>query len=148
MNKFKWVALVAAVALLSAGGGVGAMWWVQQPHAPSRPAGSDIVYKYLSLDKTIVMLRGRASDGDPQHFLAIDLVFRTAAGNEAATREQLPLLRSVAVRTLANHTYENASALTIDQVADELNKAFKASYAKEGREQPFVEAMVGKFLIE
>jgi flagellar FliL protein len=146
MKKIKWLGAILGVALLGAAAGVGAMWWSQQPHPAKRP-NADVVYKYTSLDKTIVMLRGRG-EAEPQHYLAVDLVFRSTGPNEAATREQLPLLRAIAVRTLANHTYDNASALTIDQVADELNKAFKGSYAKEGREPPFVEAMVGKFLIE
>jgi len=146
MKNIKRILLVSLIAALGAGAGSIAVWWQLRPHSATA-AASPVAYKYTSLEKTIVMLRGRV--GDPaQHFLALDLVFRSPAASELSTRDQLPLLRSVAVRTLAHHTLDSAAALSIDQLADELNHAFKDSYAKEQREQPFVEAMVGKFLIE
>ena len=148
-------ALVLVVVAGLAGGGV---WWWQQRQAtaqhangtdkPTPEAKADAhVYKYITLDKVIVMLRGTA--GQPvTHYLAVDLVFKTRAEQEKTVKEHLPLLRSVAVRSLSAYTMDKAGLMTIDQFATDINKAFSESYQREQRDKPFTEAMIGKLIIE
>src|SRR5262249_33925409 len=93
------------VVVVSTGLGVaGALWYVQRHGGTTlsheKPQPDTRSFKYISMDKVVVMLRNAA--GEPaEHYLALDLVFRTPAENEAVTREQLPLLRSVAVQSLS-----------------------------------------------
>jgi flagellar FliL protein len=103
--------------------------------------------KYVTLEKVIVMLRREPSD-PVTHYMAIDLVFKTAEDNERTTKEHLPMLRSVAVKELSSYSFEKAAPMTIDQFAAEINRAFTESYAREHREKPFSEAMIGKLIIE
>jgi flagellar FliL protein len=148
MNKIKIFGAFTLMAVLGAAGGSGGAWWFIKhagAHEPARQA--PVAYKYTSLDKVIVMLRAKGGGNTP-HYLAIDLVFKTAPGHDAATREQLPLLRSLAVRTLSDLSYETATSMTVDQFAQSLNTAYAENYSKDGREQPFAEAMVAKLLIE
>jgi flagellar FliL protein len=93
------------------------------------------------------MLR-RAPAEQATHYLSVDLVLATTAAEEKATKEQLPLLRSIAVSALSARTMAEASAMTVDQYAAELNKVFNANYAKENHLKPFSEVMVGKLIIE
>lgn len=104
-------------------------------------------YKYISLDKVIVMLRGK--DGEPvSHYLAMDLVFKTREGQEKTVKDHLPLLRSVTVKSLSAYTMEKASLMTIDQFAADINRAFTESYKVEQHDKPFTEAMISKLIIE
>ena len=145
--------LVIVLSALIAGG---VFWWRQQQATPSHAAKTEAPppppvdsynYKYISLDKVIVMLRGKA--GEPaSHYLAIDLVFKTREERERTVKEHLPLLRSVAVRSLSNYTLDKAGLMTIDQLTNDINKAFNESYKREQREKPFAEAMVSKLIIE
>lgn len=138
--------IVVLLAALLTGG---ALWWHQQHPGPAaaptpHKAGN---YKYVSLDKVIVMLRGRA--GEPvSHYLAMDLVFKTQEDQEKTVKEHLPLLRSVAVKALSAYTLDKAGLMTIDQFSVDINRAFTESYRKEQREKPFSEAMIGKLIIE
>lgn len=146
--------LVIVLSALIAGG---VFWWRQQQAAPTHAAKAAATppappvdsynYKYISLDKVIVMLRGKA--GEPaSHYLAIDLVFKTREERERTVKEHLPLLRSVAVRSLSTYTLDKAGLMTIDQLTSDINKAFNESYKREQREKPFAEAMVSKLIIE
>ncbi|MGE5451516.1 MAG: flagellar basal body-associated protein FliL [Acidobacteriota bacterium] len=147
--------LVVAVSALIAGG---AFWWRQQRHADAdvphkasasapAPTPDSYNYKYISLDKVVVMLRGKA--GEPaSHYLAIDLVFKTREEQERKVKEHLPLLRSIAVRSLSSFTLEKAGVMSIDQLTSEVNAAFNESYKREQREKPFAEAMISKLIIE
>lgn len=144
-------AALGAVLLLSAGGA--AAWWHLKPknaeHEAAEKAAREakIDYKYVSLDKVIVMLR--SGGGEPMsHYLAVDLVFKTAAEHEKVTKDHLPLLRSVAVKALSAHTLESAGKLTIDQFATEINEAYAKSYDSDKRDKPFSEALIGKLIIE
>jgi flagellar FliL protein len=38
--------------------------------------------------------------------------------------------------------------MTVEQVAAQLNKTFDANYAREEREKPFGEVMIGKLIVE
>ncbi|HSI60748.1 MAG TPA: flagellar basal body-associated FliL family protein [Ideonella sp.] len=145
------IATVVGAVLLLGAGGAGA-WWYMRPqtgaaHQEAPPEPDKTVYKYVSLDKVIVMLRG--AEGKPlSNYLAVDLVLKTSAEQEKATKEHLPLLRSVTVKALSSYTLASAGQMSIDQFTADINRAFKESYAHDRREQPFAEAMIGKLIIE
>jgi flagellar protein FliL len=139
-----------AVGLVVTAAGSGLWWWRSAPHAVC--AGKVVEpdtreYKYVSLDKIVVMLHRPGGDS-ASHYLAMDLVFKVPAENEAATREQLPLLRSVAVRDLSGVTADDFNRLSIDELTRRINKAFVQSYPAAGPHQPFTEAMIGKLVVE
>jgi flagellar FliL protein len=101
----------------------------------------------VTLDKVIVMLR-RGPDDSDTHYLSTDLVLSTEVSKEKETKENLPLLRSLAVRTLSGYTMREASNMTVEQYAEQLNKSFDANYEHEHTEKPFVQVMIGKLIIE
>jgi len=150
-KSHKIIALVLVGILLAAASG-GAVWWWLQRAAPSaaaapvKPAFDKQEYKYLSLDKVIVMLRGGM---DAQsHYLAIDLVFKMVLEKEHKVKEDLPLLRSIAVMALSKYPLEKASSMTVEQLAADINAAYVTSYKHDNHEKPFVEAMISKLIIE
>jgi flagellar FliL protein len=153
MNK-KLLVVLAAVGLIAAGAAGGAVWLLK---SDGRAAGNAATaearkedgkpVKYLTVDKVIVMLRRNPGD-TVTHYMSADLVVATPQEKEKETKEHLPLLRSVAVRALSALPMEKASTMTIDQFAEELNKAFDEVYAKEQRERPFKEVMIGKLILE
>jgi flagellar FliL protein len=153
-NKTKLMIAFAGVALVSAAAAAGAAWWFSKPASPAVPGAeakkaevSKKPAKYVTLDKVIVMLR--RSPGDTEaHYLSADLVLASSDEKERATKEHLPLLRSIAVRALSGYTLPVASSMTVEQYADHLNKTFNASYAHERIEKPFSEVMIGKLIIE
>ena len=166
MNK-KIIIAVVAVVVLAAGGG-GAYWFMSkggEDSAESHDEGKDAKGgkakksakkeekkdeappKYLTVDKVIIMLKRVPTDTSP-HYMSADLVITTNAKMEKEAKEHLPMLRSVAVRTLSNLPMATAQMMTIDQFANELNKAFDETYEQEGREKPFSEVMIGKLIIE
>lgn len=147
MSKLKLIliGLLAAVLLLVAGGATA--WWLLRPRDAAQEEVDTREYRYVSLDKVIVMLRGKT--GEPMsHYLAVDLVFKTLVETEKTTKEHLPLLRSVAVKALSAYTLDRAGQMTVDEFATDINRAFSESYASERAEKPFVEAMIGKLIIE
>lgn len=146
-KRQRTIAAFALLGVLALGGAVA--WQFLRPAAVEgeRPVVDTQVYKYLSLDKVIVMLRGRA--GEPMtHYLAVDLVFKTPHHHEKITKEHLPMLRSVAVKALSEYTFENAGMMSIDQFAAGINRAYSERYAREQQEKPFAEVMIGKLIIE
>ena len=148
--KSKLIIAIAAVAVLAAAAAGGAMWYPSTTAGAAvaaKPAPETKLTKYVTLDKVIVMLR-RAPAEQATHYLSVDLVLATTAADEKATKEQLPLLRSIVVSALSARTMTEASAMTVDQYAAELNKVFDANYAKENHIKPFSEVMVGKLIIE
>lgn len=160
MSKNLKLMLVGGLAaLLLAVGAGGAVWWKmsraaaaatageaegEERKAPPKPAPD---YKYVTLDKVLVMLRGRSGDS-VSHYMAVDVVFKALPEQEKRTKEHLPLLRTVAVKALSSYTVEAAQGMTVVEFAEVLNKAYKASYAAEHREPPFAEALIGKLIIE
>jgi flagellar FliL protein len=94
-----------------------------------------------------VMLKHQP-DETVTHYLSADLVVSTSAKREKEAKETLPMLRSVAVKTLSNLPMATARVMTIDQFAAELNKAFDHEFEEEGREKPFDEVMIGKLIVE
>jgi flagellar FliL protein len=152
MKKTKTLILIAGIALVSAGLAAGAVWRITHPDgAPGQAArkaeGPKKPAKYITLDKVIVMLR-RGPNDNQAHYLSADLVLATSEEKEKNAKEHLPLLRSIAVRTLSAYGLPEASAMTVEQYAALLNKSFDASYARERLEKPFAEVMIGKLIIE
>ncbi|MBK1616487.1 hypothetical protein CKO44_23885 [Rubrivivax gelatinosus] len=151
MKKTVVIALAAAGTLLLAGGGGAAWWWYARPKpsaaAAAATAAAGVEYRYVTLDKTIVMLRAGAGETG-NHYLALDLVFKTPLKKERETKDHLPLLRTVVVKAMSAHTMDSAGRLSIEQLTRELNDAFRKSYAAEHLEQPFAEALIAKLIIE
>ena len=151
--KAKLIIAFAAVAVLAATAAGGAFWYLNPAAATApgaaaaKPAPEKKLTKYVTLDKVIVMLR-RAPTEQAAHYLSVDLVLATTPEEEKETKEQLPLLRSIAVSALSARTLAEASSMTVDQYAADLNKVFNANYEKENHAKPFSEVMVGKLIIE
>jgi flagellar FliL protein len=148
----KIVLTLAGMALLGAAAAAGLMWRSNQAPAATASASAKELppkksSKYVTLDKVIVMLR-RAPNEAEAHYLAAELVLATDEEKEKTTKEHLPFLRSLTVSALSGYTMQSASALTVEQYAQLLNKSFNASYAKERMEKPFHEVMIGKLIIE
>ena len=150
-SKAKLIAAFLGVALLAAGAAGGAMWYLSPAPAANAEAPKKEPEKkptkYVTLDKVIVMLR-RAPNEAAAHYLSVDLVLATTPEQEKEAKEHLPLLRSVAVSALSAHTLAEASSMTVEQYAAQLNKTFDASYAKENHQKPFSEVMIGKLIVE
>jgi flagellar FliL protein len=152
MKKSRRIILIVLFGLLVAGASGGAVWWWSQRQALAataspRPEYDKQEYRYISLDKIIVMLRTRA--GEPMsHYLAVDLVFKTPVEKERFVRDQLPMLRSVALRAMSEYSLDKALVITIDQLAADLNAAYKISYEQDNHEKPFAEVLVGKLIVE
>jgi flagellar FliL protein len=147
----KIILILAGMALLGGAAAAGFMW--RPSHAPASTVAAPKELppkkpsKYVTLDKVIVMLR-RAPNEAEAHYLAAELVLATDEEKEKTTKEHLPLLRSLTVRALSGYTMQSASAMTVEQYADLLNKNFDASYSKDRLEKPFHEVMIGKLIIE
>jgi len=145
--------LIALAAVLLAGAAAAGGWWFSRQAAPAtataeaEPPKPAPDYKYVTLDKVIIMLRGRSGEA-VSHYMAVDIVFKALPDQEKRAKEHLPLLRTVAVKALSSYTVESAAAMTVEQFAAELNKAYTASYGAEHREPPFAEALIGKLIIE
>ncbi len=155
MSKAKLGIILGVVVLLLAGGAGGGWWWWQNNHAKKGADGKEVVeapkpapeYKYVTLDKVLVMLRG--SNGEAvSHYMAVDIVFKVLPDKEKLAKEHLPLLRTVAVKALSTYTVEAAQGMTVAQFGEVLNQAYRDSYAAERREPPFAEALIGKLIIE
>lgn len=151
MNK-KLIMMVAGLLLVGAGAAGGALWFLKGNGAePAKAAAEEKKnaepLKYLTIEKVIVMLRRQPGETVP-HYMSADLVIATTVKQEKEAKEALPLLRSVAVRALSALPMEKASMMTIDQFVEELNKAYDEAYAKEARERPFQQVMIGKLILE
>jgi flagellar FliL protein len=156
MSKMKTIIAIAGAVILSAAGAGGAVWWFMPK--PAVAAGADKKeagekpkaakpMKYVTLDKVIVMLRRGPNEGE-SHYLSTDLVLATEPSREKETKENLPLLRSLAVSTLSSFTMDEASTMTVEKYAEQLNRAFNADYERKHAEKPFAEVMIGKLIIE
>ncbi|GJI99395.1 hypothetical protein RugamoR57_61130 [Duganella caerulea] len=164
MKNMKMIITLALVAVVGAAVAGGAVWYISKGKdepateadgkSAKKPAKKEekksddkSAPKYLTVDKVVIMLKRQPGD-TLSHYMSADLVITTTEKKEKEAKEQLPLLRSVAVRTLSNLPMATAQVMTIDQFAAELNKAFDATYEHEGREKPFNEVMIGKLIIE
>lgn len=161
MKNMKMIIVFAAVAVVGAAVAGGAVWYMSSGSAPAAADGKKVEKKevkkeakgegkpprYLTVDKVVIMLKRQPGD-TITHYMSADLVVTTTEANEKTTKDQLPMLRSVAVRTLSNLPMATAQVMTIDQFAGELNKAYDETYAHEQREKPFTEVLIGKLIIE
>lgn len=151
--NLKLIVSLLLVAILGAGTAGGTVWWLLAPPKPKAaevekpPATGKKARKYLTLEKVIVMLR-RAPGETGSHYMSADLVVTTTEEMEKQAKDHLPLLRSIAVKSLSNFTVEKAAAMTVDQFAEQINQAFDFHYTKENAEKPFSEIMIGKLIIE
>jgi flagellar FliL protein len=156
----KMIIAIAGAVIISAAGAGGAVWWFMPK--PAAAAGTDKKVdaekekekakdgkpvKYVTLEKVIVMLRRGPNETDT-HYLSTDLVLSADPKKEKETKENLPLLRSLAVRTLSGYSMAEASNMTVEQYAEQLNKSFNANYEHEHTEKPFEQVMIGKLIIE
>jgi flagellar FliL protein len=152
----KMIVAIAAAVVVSAAGAGGAVWWFMPK--PAVAAGKEAKkeaekpkdgkpVKYVTLDKVIVMLRRGPNEAE-SHYLSTDLVLATEPDKEKEAKENLPLLRSLAVRTLSSYTMAEASAMTVEKYAEQLNHSFNADYERTHTEKPFAEVMIGKLIIE
>jgi flagellar FliL protein len=156
-NKLKIAALVLLASLLTAGATGATVWWSLKPKAGTPAAAAAEAsaeaakpapdYKYVSLDKVLVMLRNRQGESIT-HYMAVDLVFKALPENEKRTKDHLALLRTIAVKALSGYSVDSATAMTVEQLGDELNRAYADAYAAEHREAPFAQALIGKLIIE
>jgi flagellar FliL protein len=165
MKNMKMIIALVLVAVVGAAVAGGAVWYMAKGNDDTAAAPSKDVKKttkkeekkerksdgeppkYLTVDKVVIMLKRQPTD-TVTHYMSADLVVTTDAKREKETKENLPLLRSVAVRTLSNLPMATAQLMTIDQFAAQLNKAFDDAYEHEGREKPFSEVMIGKLIVE
>jgi len=154
--KMKLIVAFVFVAISGALVAGSAVWWLYlKPSAPAGQASAEFeaaptgkkAHKYITLEKVIVMLRRNPGD-TTTHYMSTDIVIPTTEEKEKQTKEHLPLLRSIAVKSLAAYSIDKAEAMTVDQFAEQLNRAFEASYVSQKAEKPFSEVMIGKLIIE
>jgi flagellar protein FliL len=157
-SKMKLIVAFVFVAITGALVAGSAVWWLylSKPSAPGQsPASAEFeaaptgkkAHKYITLEKVIVMLRRNPGD-TTTHYMSTDIVIPTTEEKEKQTKENLPLLRSIAVKSLAAYSIDKAEAMTVDQFAEQLNRAFEANYVSQRIEKPFSEVMIGKLIIE
>lgn len=152
-SKTVVIFLVGMLLTLLLGGG-GTYWWLQQQGAAHSPLREPVAAaaepsapkRYLTLDKVIVMLREAGQD--ELHYMSIDLVFRTDNEQQAQVKEQLPLLKSIAVRALSQLTRTQAAAMSVDQFQALLLQHYGEAYRKDQQPQPFSDVMVSKLIVE
>lgn len=151
MNKtIARILAFGTLAVLAAATAGGAIWWYRPQLASAAglaAAEPRKAARYVTLEKVIVMLK-RSPDDTEAHYISADLVLATNADDEKTTREHLPMLRSVALRTLSAYPMGTASNMTVEQYAAQINNSFKAHYAKEKSDKPFTDVMIGKLIIE
>lgn len=150
------VIVLAALLLLVLGGG-GYAWYAKlgpfaaasatdaASAAPAPPPPPP--EHFVTLDKLVVMLR---ADG-PQtraRYLAIDLVFATDDKKKAArAKAQLPLLRSVAHRSLAGYHASEIRQMELDELVGMLEAEYTKVYGS-AEERPFSQVMVARMMLE
>lgn len=155
MTTRNLILLVGGVVLLSATVGLGSRWVGDRFGFPvgagaTTPAASVTEprdFRYVSLEKILVMLRG-SEGGAPDHYLLLDQVFKVPVKDERMLRDHLPRLRSVAVRALSTYTMADAGRLGIDELNGVLGKAYRDDYAASNEAPPFTDTMIGKFVLE
>lgn len=154
MKNMKMILAFLVVAVIGAGVAGGAVWYLSKGAAAGTAEAKKAERhddgkppKYLTVEKVIIMLK-RSPGDTATHYLSTDLVITTSEDKEKVAKEQLPMLRSVAVRTLSALPLATAQTMTIDQYAAELNKAYDETYAHDKRDKPFSEVMIGKLILE
>jgi flagellar protein FliL len=102
---------------------------------------------YVLLEKLVVMTRSEADEDRPR-YLAMDLAFGTASEADAVrVKAQLPLLRSVAVRTLTRYQADQLRAMKVDAIAALLEQEYLRTYGSKSL-MPFSQVLVVRMLLE
>lgn len=154
MKTSKLVTIILAAVVGSLAAGSAAAWYLlprlqggDSAAAAPQSRKTDLrSNKYVSLEKVIVMLH--APEDPVPHYLAVDVVFTTPEKEAKIMQDQLPLLRSVTVEALSGLPMQTAQGLTVPQLAEQLNTAYKAVYANDRKGSPFTEAKIAKLIIE
>ncbi|WJF90781.1 flagellar basal body-associated FliL family protein [Paraburkholderia bonniea] len=152
----KKIVLISAVALLVvvAGGLTAAKLASVWPFASSTPdsepvevAIADGDFRYVPLDKLIVMLRD-SEHGTRSRYLAMDLVFKVATPKqEKQIRDKLPLLRATAHRVLSEYSVEQIRRMNVDEIVAVLKREYIHAYGSAQR-LPFADLFIGKLMVD
>ncbi|MBN3728757.1 flagellar basal body-associated FliL family protein [Burkholderia sp. Ac-20379] len=150
------IVLAAAVAAGVATAVLGGLWplGASRAKAPgaavaskSVPATTVIRSHYVTLERLIVMLRDRTPAAHP-HYLALDLVFgATDAKQEKRLREQLPMLRALAYRTLAGYDDNQVRQTPVDALAAKLKAGYVQAYGT-AEALPFADVLISKMMVD
>lgn len=146
--------LAGVLVLAAAAGGAWYKGWgpfaahAEQAGAPAaRPVAPVPSERYVTLEKLVVMTRSDGAGGRPR-YLAMDLVFAVADKDAASrTTAQLPLLRSVALRTLSARSADELRRMQVDQIAALLDEQYVQAYGDPER-MPFSQVMVARMMVE
>ncbi|MBD9370934.1 flagellar basal body-associated FliL family protein [Xanthomonas sp. XNM01] len=150
--------IVLATLLLVVLGGGGYAWYARLgPFASAMAAGSTEAVPppppaappehFVTLDKLVVMLRTEPQQTRAR-YLAIDLVFACEDKKKAArAKAQLPLLRSVAHRSLAGYRADEIRQMEIDDLVGMLESEYRKVYGSE-KETPFSQVMIARMMLE
>lgn len=101
--------------------------------------------RFVTLDKFIVMLN--TPNATRARYLAIELVFVTNDKNLKRVKDQLPLLRSTAYRTLAAYNVEQVRGMNVDQLAAVLSQSYQDIYGGTSA-MPFSEVHIANQMLE
>lgn len=151
MNSKTLVAiLLAVIVLLLAAGGAG-FWWIQQQAGSKHseavaPVEKKAPGRFISQEKIIVMLKSATPDS--QAYMSVDLVFRSSDELLPQAKEQLPFMKSIAVRALSNLSREQAASMTVDDFQLLLMQSYTETYRKEQLTRPFSDVLVSKLIVE
>jgi flagellar FliL protein len=115
--------------------------------APKAAPAAMIRPRYVTLERLIVMLRDRAPAAHP-HYLSLDLVFGAAdAKQEKRLREQLPMLRALAYRTLAGYDAGQVRQMPVDALAAKLKAGYVLTYGT-AEALPFADVLISKMMVD
>ncbi|MFC4762316.1 flagellar basal body-associated FliL family protein [Dyella koreensis] len=147
----------ASVALALVAGGAGTAWMTgagpfakghhvsANKHSETHAIVALPDSRFVTLDQLVVMLR--VPETTRSRYLAMDLVFHTDAKKEKQVKEHLPLLRSTAYRALADYSAEDIREMSVDELTDVLQTAFRGVYGTPSA-VPFHDVQIGKQMLE
>ncbi|WP_153099484.1 flagellar basal body-associated FliL family protein [Paraburkholderia hayleyella] len=153
MKKILVISVVALLVL--AAGGLTTAWLARigpfktdgPVSAEEKKAIADGDFRYVSLDKLIVMLRDSGSS-TRSRYLAMDLVFKVEdAKHEKHVREALPLLRATAHRVLSTYSVEQIRQMNVDELVAVLKREYVQAYGSAKR-LPFADLFIGKLMVD
>ncbi|MCC4596683.1 hypothetical protein NRY95_07915 [Xanthomonas campestris pv. phormiicola] len=148
--KMLSISVAALIALSLAAGGYAwytGSWPFTHPHSKVRSRPRPPGDHYVTMDKLIVMTHDSAPDA-PSQYLAMDLVFAVEDESHATrTKAQLPLLRSIALRTLAGYNAKQIRQMRIDDISLLLRQQYLHTYGSE-QDMPFTKIMIARMMIE
>ena len=148
----KKIGIIIALAIAVCGATVGgAWWWVQQsrngPAEVAAPVMDVRQLSYVTLEKVVVMLPTPPTRYQ-NYYLSADLVLRSDKVHEKTARADLPMLKAVALRTIAKIPAEQARAMSIEEWTKLLEAEFMDAYAGQLDLRPFDQVAVSRLIIE